>query len=66
MAKNAMPMATGGGSKVLPKLISTLLGLSVLVLVVKHPTESANGATGVVNGIGVVVDGLATFLNALG
>lgn len=65
MAKSAVPMA-GGGSKVLPKLISTLLGLSVLVLVVKHPTESATGATGLVNGIGSVIDGLATFLNALG
>lgn len=64
MAKSSVPMPSGGST--LPKLISGLIGLAVLVMVVKHPTESASGTTNVVNGIGNVVDGLATFLHALG
>lgn len=64
MAKNQIPMPTGG-SKIMPKLVGTALGLGMLVLIVKDPNAAATLVTGVASTIGTVVSGLAAFLHAL-
>lgn len=63
MAKNMVPMPTGNG--VLPKLIGAAVLLALVVLIVKHPGDSANGVEGLI-GLGEdVVDGIASFLHKL-
>ncbi|MGO1055740.1 hypothetical protein [Crossiella sp. CA198] len=64
MARNMLPgMKTGGG--LLPKLLGLLVLVAVLVLVVKHPNDSANWVSSVASGIGDVIDGIATFLRSV-
>ncbi len=60
MAKSSLPVPTGGS--VLPKLLSTLVGVAVLMLVVKHPADAAEWLTQGASSVGSLVDGLATFL----
>ncbi|TDV45526.1 hypothetical protein [Actinophytocola oryzae] len=64
MAKTQTPMMPTGG-KVLPKLICVLVGLVVLVIVVRHPSEAA-AMFKVVGGAFVgVIEGLWTFVQRL-
>lgn len=65
MAKSQIPMPTGG-SGIMPKLVSTVIGLAMLVLIVKQPTVAASLITGAAAKLGSVVEGTATFLQALG
>lgn len=57
MAKQQFPM-TKGGSGVLSKLIGWLVLIAVLVMVVKHPVESAHWFS-------ATVEALGTFLQAV-
>lgn len=65
MAKTQLPMPTGGSS-IVPKLVSTMIGLAMFVLVVKQPTVAASLVTGAATKLGGAVEGIATFLQALG
>lgn len=60
MAKNMLPMTTGGG--VLRKVVGTLVALAVLALVVGHPADAATWTTSVVHLLGRVIGGISTFL----
>ncbi|MEC3974586.1 hypothetical protein [Amycolatopsis sp. H20-H5] len=58
MAKTQIPgLKTGSG--LLPKLIFTLVVAVVLVIVVKHPVDSANFLVSAVSGFVTFVDGLS-------
>jgi hypothetical protein len=61
MAKknNMVPVPTGGG--VLPKLIGIAVTLALLVFVVKHPADAASGLKALIDAVGGIVDGIATF-----
>lgn len=63
MAKKntTIPVPTGG-SGVLPKLVSTLVMVALLVIVVKHPGEAANWTRALFTGLGAVVDGIVSFI----
>lgn len=64
MAKQQMiPMP--GGSGVVPKLIGMAVLIAVLVVVVKHPGDSANVVKALVGMGESVVDGIAAFLHKL-
>lgn len=66
VAKNAYPPIKTGTS-LLTKLVGLLVLIAVLTLVVKHPTDAATGLKGAGQFVGVVVDGIASFLQqALG
>lgn len=64
MAKTHMPLPTGG--KTLPKLISALVGVALLVIVVKHPSEAATMLKAAGGVLGDVIEGLWTFVQQLG
>ncbi|GAA5115929.1 hypothetical protein [Haloechinothrix salitolerans] len=61
--KNMIPMSTGGG--VLPKLIGFAVVIAVLLVVVKHPQDSASWVQSLIDGGESVIDGLAAFLHKL-
>ncbi len=64
MAKNMLPMKTGGA---LGKVMSVLITLAVLALIVQHPADAATWAISVVRLLGRVISGISTFLrNVLG
>ncbi|OQO91976.1 hypothetical protein B1813_06745 [Saccharomonospora piscinae] len=56
-----IPMPTGGSS-VVPKLITGLVGLALFAIVVRHPSEAAGWMTDIFGWLGGVVDGLASFI----
>lgn len=60
MAKNALPVKTGG---MLGKLIGALVALAVLTLVVKHPSDAADWVTGLFHMLGRAIDGISAFLH---
>ncbi|MFI5585219.1 hypothetical protein ACIA5G_09320 [Amycolatopsis sp. NPDC051758] len=64
MAKSNFPVMKSGGG-MLWKVVGLLLGLAVIVLVVKHPADSARWVSGLFGGGVDVVDGVATFLSNL-
>lgn len=61
--KNMIPMSTGGG--VLPKLIGFAVAIAVLLVVVKHPQDSASWIQSLIAGGEGMIDGLAAFLHTL-
>lgn len=63
MAKTHMPLPTGG--KTLPKLISAFVGVALLVIVVKHPSEAATMLKALGAALGGVIEGLWTFAQQL-
>jgi hypothetical protein len=64
MAKNMLPMKTGGA---LGKVVSVLITLAVLALIVQHPADAATWAISIVRLLGRVISGFSTFLrNVLG
>jgi hypothetical protein len=64
MARNVIPgVKTGGG--VLSKVIGTAVVLAILVMVVKHPADSAAFARTLFSGAGAVIDGLVSFFRSL-
>ncbi|WP_435122944.1 hypothetical protein [Amycolatopsis thermoflava] len=62
--KGAMiPMPTGrSGGEVLPKLVVGAVGLALLVLVIKHPSDAAHWLRDLINFGTGVVDSIATFI----
>lgn len=62
MAKNALPMKTGGA---LGKVIGLLVVCAVLALVIKHPSDAATWVTGAFRWLGTVIDGISAFLRAV-
>lgn len=58
-------LPTGGGSKLLPKLIGGLVLLALLAVVVKHPADAADWVTTMASRAGNAVDGLASFFRTL-
>jgi hypothetical protein len=66
VAKNSFPQIKTGTS-LLTKVVGLLALIAVLTLVVKHPTESATWFSQAGHFLGVVIDGIASFLqHALG
>lgn len=63
MAKNMPMMKTGSG--LLPRLVSVLVGLALLVFVVKHPSEAAHVVSSVMTTLGNAVDGIARFFSEI-
>lgn len=64
MARNMLPMKTGGA---LGKVMSVLITLAVLALIVQHPADAATWAISIVRLLGRVISGISTFLrNVLG
>jgi hypothetical protein len=64
MARNAIPgLKTGGG--ILPKMIGTVVVITILVIVVKHPSDAAHFVKTVFSGLGAVIDGVVSFFRAL-
>jgi len=59
MAKNALPMKTGGA---LGKFVGLLVACAVLTLVVKHPSDAATWVTSVFRIFGSMIDGFSAFL----
>ncbi|MEU0790344.1 hypothetical protein ABZ342_09755 [Amycolatopsis sp. NPDC005961] len=64
MAKSNFPVMKSG-SGLVGKAIGLIVGLAIIVLIVKYPTDSASWASGAAHGIGAVIDGVVTFLRAL-
>jgi hypothetical protein len=63
MAKTQMPLPTGG--KILPKLISACVGIALLVIVVKHPSDAAVMFKAIGGVLGSAIEGLWTFVRQL-
>jgi hypothetical protein len=63
MAKTQMPLPTGG--KILPKLISAFVGVALLVIVVKHPSDAATVLKAAGGALGSLIEGLWTFVRHL-
>lgn len=59
MAKNALPMKTGGA---LGKIVGLLVACAVLALVVKHPSDAATWVSSLFQMLGDVIDGISAFL----
>jgi hypothetical protein len=66
MAKANMQMPLPTGGKILPKLISALIGVALLVIVVKHPAGAADVFKQAAGAFGSVIEGLWTFIQQLG
>lgn len=64
MAKSNFPVMKSG-SGLVGKAIGLIVGLTIIVLIVKYPADSASWASGAAHGIGAVIDGVVTFLRAL-
>ncbi|MGI8310474.1 hypothetical protein [Saccharopolyspora hattusasensis] len=66
MAKNSLPMLpkTGGGA--LSKVVWSLVGVALFVLVVKYPNDAAVFAKGAFGLLGGVVEGLVAFFRQIG
>jgi hypothetical protein len=65
MAKTTIPgMKTGSGP--LSKLIVTAVVIAMLVLVIKYPSDAASFTKSLFSGIGYVIDGIVSFLRAVG
>lgn len=64
MAKQTIPGLKASGG-FMPKLIGTAITLAVLVLVVKHPAESAVWVKGAFELFLALVNGLAQFFQGL-
>jgi uncharacterized membrane protein SirB2 len=65
MARTQYPRVPKTGGRVVRKLITLLIVAGVLVLAVKHPSETAQWLTEAFVVLGRVVEGLATFLQHL-
>lgn len=65
MAKQTMIPMPGGSSSVLPKLITAAVLIALVLVVVKHPGDSAEWVKTLFAAGESVVDGLATFLHKL-
>ncbi len=65
MAKNSIPMPTGG-SGILPKLIGWLVAITVIVLVVQYPSDAATWTREGFAGLGSTIEALVTFLRQVG
>lgn len=64
MAKQTMmPMPSGGS--ILPKLIGTAVLIALVLVVIKHPGDSAALVKGLFSAGETVVDGIASFLHQL-
>lgn len=63
MAKNMIPLPAGGS--VLPKVIGAAFLIALLVVVVKHPSDSASWVQALFDLGETVVDGIAAFLHKL-
>ncbi|ONI72704.1 hypothetical protein ALI144C_42580 [Actinosynnema sp. ALI-1.44] len=63
MAKNMLPMKPGGG--IMGKLITAVIGLALIMLVVKYPSDVASWVTGAGHILTGLADGLVTFFRAL-
>lgn len=64
MAKTHMPLPTGG--KTLPKLISAFVGVALLVIAVKHPSEAATMVKALGGALIDVIDRMWTFVRQFG
>jgi hypothetical protein len=64
MARNQFPMMKSGGG-IVSKLISFGVLITIGVLVVKYPADSASWVTGAVHGVGAVIEGFVNFVRAL-
>lgn len=62
MAKSQNPFEFKTGGGLFKKVVGVLIGLAVLCLVVKSPTDAAAFVTGVFHLVGQVVDGISAFL----
>ncbi len=62
MARNAIPMKTGGA---VGKVIGLLVLCAVLALVIKHPSDAATWVTSAFRWLGTVIDGISAFLRAV-
>jgi hypothetical protein len=64
MARNVFPgMKTGGG--ILSKVIGTAIVMAIIVMVIKHPADSASFAKELFGGAGAVIDGFVSFFRSL-
>lgn len=64
MAKNMLPMKTGGG--LVGRLIAIIIGLAVLMLVVKYPGDVAGWVKDGVHLLTSIVSGIVAFFQQLG
>lgn len=63
MAKNMLPMKPGGG--IMAKLITVVIGLALIMLLVKYPSDVASWVTGAGHILASLADGLVSFFRAL-
>lgn len=63
MAKNMLPMKTGSG--IMSKLIGLLVGLAILMLVIKYPSDAASWVTGAAHLLTQIVGGLVAFFRQI-
>lgn len=64
MAKNMLPMKTGGG--IVGKLIGIVVGLVVVMLIVRYPGDVAGWVRDGAHLLASVVTGLVAFVQQLG
>lgn len=64
MSKNMTPIKTGSG--ILSKLIGILVGLAVVMLIIKYPSDAAGWVTGAAHLMMNIVGGLVAFFRQLG
>jgi len=64
MAKSNFPVMKSGGG-LMGKAIGLVVTLTIIMLIVKYPADSATWASGAAHGVGAVVEGVVTFLRAL-
>lgn len=64
MPRNMMPMKTGNGPAA--KIITALVGLALLMLVIRYPSDAAHWVTGGVHLLTNIVTGLVAFFRQLG
>ncbi|TCO47987.1 hypothetical protein [Actinocrispum wychmicini] len=63
MPRNMLPMKPGSG--IMAKLIMAVVGLAVLMLVVKYPSDVASWVTGAGHVLSSLANGLVSFFRAL-
>ncbi|PKW13908.1 hypothetical protein [Saccharopolyspora spinosa] len=61
MAKNSLPMMPKAGGGALSKLLWSLVGVALVVLVVKYPNDAATFAQAAFDLVGSAVEGLVSF-----
>lgn len=62
MSKKQMPIAMPTGGGLGKKVVGILVFLALAVIIVKHPTEAASWATGLISLAEATVEGIVTFI----